>query len=122
MQIARFGLPAANLVDAIANLPLSTHKVPSQHSRGTITVHSYRECSMQIYSGVINGWAMALPPHQPCVGDNGDALHLQIVYNKKKMFSPKTKKDLGMACHTPPLKKKKRNKGKCHYPASVPSH
>jgi len=28
-------------------------------------------------------------------------------------------KDLGMACHTFPLTK---HKGKCHYPASVPSH
>ena len=30
-----------------------------------------------------------------------------------------TKRDLGMACHTPPLKKVKRYKGKCHYLAQV---
>jgi len=49
-------------------------------------------------------------PSTPCVGDNGDALHLQIVYNKKKKFSLK-KKDLGMACHTLPLKKSKETRG-----------
>jgi len=40
---------------------------------------------------------------------------------RSKKISPKNKKDLGMGCHIPPLKKA-RNKGKCHYPASVPSH
>jgi len=39
---------------------------------------------------------------QPCVGNDGDALHLQTVYNMKKKFSSKT---IGMACHTPPLNK-----------------
>jgi len=36
-------------------------------------------------------------------------------------FSLKNKKDLGMTCHLH-IEKKLRNKGKCHYPASVPSH
>jgi len=39
---SRFEPPAANLVQVVANLPLSTQKVPSQYSRGTITAHSYR--------------------------------------------------------------------------------
>ena len=49
----------------------------------------------------------------------GDALETSFLYlTRSKNFSPKKQKeDLGMACHTPPLKK-----GKCHYPASVPSH
>ena len=73
------------------------------------------------------------------------------VRQEAKNFLQKNRKDLGMACHIPPLKKvkkqgemplpslgpiplkkcriqgfhpskKQRNKGKCHYPASVPSH
>ena len=38
--------------------------------------------------------------------------------NKAKSFLQKTKR---MTCHTQPLKKAKKQ-GKCHYPASVPSH
>ena len=44
-----------------------------------------------------------------------------LLYTRSKKFSPKNKKDLGMACHIPPLKKAKKQ-GKCHYPASVPSY
>ena len=30
------------------------------------------------------------------------------MYTRSKKISPKNKKDLGMACHTPPLKKAKK--------------
>ena len=45
------------------------------------------------------------------------------LHKKQNKFSEKYK-DLGMACHTLPSKKskKRRNKGKCHYSTSVPSH
>jgi len=38
---------------------------------------------------------------------------------RSKKISPKYEKDLGVACHTPPPQK--ANKGKCQYPALVPS-
>ena len=62
------------------------------------------------YSRVINGWAMAqlamALPAKP-VGDNGAALHLQIVYNKKKEFSQK-KRILGWPVILHPSKKAKK--------------
>jgi len=41
--------------------------------------------------------------------------------NKKQKFSLKNEKDLGMAWHTPPLKRVKKQ-GEMHYPALVPCH
>jgi len=68
IHVARFGQPAVNLVDAVANPPLSTHRVLSQHSRDTITAHSYRECSVRNYNRVINGWAMTHPAKSALCG------------------------------------------------------
>ena len=42
------------------------------------------------------------------------------VFDSMKPVSQKHKNDLGMAWHTPPLKKAKKQ-GETHYPASVPS-
>jgi len=39
--------------------------------------------------------------------------------NKKKKFSLKNKKDLGMACHIPPLKKAKKQ-GEVPLPSLIP--
>jgi len=44
---------------------------------------------------------------------------LMIQESKKKIL--RKKKDLGMICHTPPLKKQ-RNKENFRHSASVPSH
>jgi len=41
--------------------------------------------------------------------------------NKKQKFLPKNKKDLGMACHTPPLKKAKKQ-GEMPLPNLGPVH
>ena len=44
------------------------------------------------------------------------------VYNLIAKISPKKWKGFRDGCHTPPLKKSKEIRGKCHCPASVPSH
>ena len=41
--------------------------------------------------------------------------------NKKQKISPKNKKDLGMACHIPPLKKAKKQ-GEMPLPSLGPIH
>jgi len=38
-------------------------------------------------------------------------MHAQIGMTRRKKNSPKNKKDLGMACHTPPLKKSEETRG-----------
>jgi len=49
---------------------------------------------------------------------------LMLMLHLPFQFSAKTtcRRDLVMACHSPPLKKAKKSKGNCHYPPSVPSH
>jgi len=41
--------------------------------------------------------------------------------NKKQKIFSENKKDLGMACHTPPLKKVKKQ-GEMPLPSPIPSH
>ena len=43
------------------------------------------------------------------------------IITRSKKFSPKNKKDLGMACHIPPLKKAKKQ-GEMPLPSQVQSH
>ena len=46
---------------------------------------------------------------QQKVKKQGRDNHIQQLSTRSKKFSPKNKKDLGMACHTPPLKKAKKH-------------
>jgi len=60
--------------------------------------------------------------HYLCrVADTRTTMHKTYINKKQKILSEKKKKNLGMAYHTPPLKKWK-NKGKCGCPVSVPSY
>jgi len=52
-------------------------------------------------------------------------MHIQISHNtttnkKQKKLSPKIKKDLGMACHAPPLKKEETRGNAITQPQSHP--
>ena len=71
-----------------------------------------------------SGWAGHIPPvHVPTC----PPAHLPTCPHNKVWYICahiyiQASRDLVMACHSPPLKKKLRNKGKCYYQFSVPSH
>jgi len=67
----------------------------------------------------ISGWNDPLLDPMVVSPSWRNMLHIYIY--KSKNFSPKNKKDLGMACHTPPLKKAKKQ-GEMPLPNLGPVH